>query len=102
MDEIFRALGDQTRIRIVRMLADGGEVCVCTLVEELGMGQPAVSHHMSKLKQAGLLHARREGQWIHYSLNIEALENGPLALLSDVVSAARNSMRDGKSGVCCE
>lgn len=100
MDEVFKALGDPTRIRIVRMLAEGGEVCVCTIVEELGMGQSAVSFHMNKLKHAGLLRARREGQWIHYSLNIEALESGPMAFVNDLVSAARSRESGGTSSCC--
>jgi DNA-binding transcriptional ArsR family regulator len=45
-------------------------------VDELEMNQPAISHHMAKLKQAGLLKSRREGQWIHYSLKLEAVKNG--------------------------
>ncbi|OFX13381.1 MAG: hypothetical protein A2Z18_01915 [Armatimonadetes bacterium RBG_16_58_9] len=101
MDEVFKALGDPTRLRIVRMLAENGEVCVCKIVDELGIGQPAVSHHIGKLKQTGLLHSRREGQWIHYSLNIEAFETRPLAFLGDIVSTARQHV--GKvSAACCE
>ena len=66
--DIFKALGDPTRVRIVRMLADNGEMCVCQIMEELSMTQPAVSHHLSALKHANLVSARRQGQWIHYSL----------------------------------
>jgi DNA-binding transcriptional ArsR family regulator len=88
MDEIFKALGDPTRLRIVKMLAQAREVCVCNIMNDLGMGQSAVSHHMLKLKHAGLLHARREGQWIHYSLNIKALESGPFKFLKEIVTAA--------------
>jgi len=89
MDEIFKALGDPTRLRIVQMLAQSGDVCVCNIMSDLGMVQSAVSHHMLKLKHAGLLHSRREGQWIHYSLNVEALEAGPLKFLQDIAAAAR-------------
>jgi ArsR family transcriptional regulator len=88
MDEIFKAMGDPTRLRIVQMLAHAGEVCVCNIMSDLGMGQSAISHHMLKLRHAGLLHARREGQWIHYSLNIKVLEDGPLKFLKEIVTAA--------------
>ncbi|HEX2986851.1 MAG TPA: metalloregulator ArsR/SmtB family transcription factor [Chloroflexota bacterium] len=102
MDEVFKALGDPTRLKIVRMLAENGETCVCRIVDELGMNQPAISHHMAKLKQAGLLTARKEGQWIHYSLKLEALKDGPLAFLAEIVSLAEASS-NAMSGVsCCE
>src|SRR3989339_352375 len=91
MDEVFKALGDPTRLRIVQMLARHGEVCVCRIVDELEMNQPAVSHHMAKLKQAGLLNSRKQGQWIHYSLKVEALKDGPLAFLSEIASLAETS-----------
>jgi len=71
--EVFKALGDPTRIRIVEMLAENSEMCVCRIYERLGMSQPAVSHHLAALKHADLVRARRDGQWIHYSLNRETL-----------------------------
>lgn len=102
MDEIFKALGDPTRLRIVQMLARNGETCVCTIVDELEMNQPAVSFHMAKLKQAGLLNARKEGQWIRYSLKVEALKDGPLAFLFEVVSDAEASVETASKAPCCE
>jgi DNA-binding transcriptional ArsR family regulator len=98
MEEAFKALGDATRLRIVRMLAENGELCVCVIMAQLGMGQSAISHHMAALKHAGLLHARRQGQWIYYSLNIEALESGPFATLSDIVEKAK--LPPGKVNCC--
>jgi ArsR family transcriptional regulator, arsenate/arsenite/antimonite-responsive transcriptional repressor len=88
MNEIFKALGDPTRLRIIQMLAQTGDVCVCSIMDDLGMGQSAVSHHMSKLKHANLVHTRREGQWIHYSLNVKVVEAGPLKFLQEIVTAA--------------
>ena len=102
MDGIFKALGDPTRLRIVRMLAENGEVCVCRIVEELGMQQPAISHHMARLKQAGLLQSRKQEQWIYYSLNIERLKTGPFAFLSEVVSLAENVKPSAEAVPCCE
>ncbi|MHB9035182.1 MAG: ArsR/SmtB family transcription factor [Armatimonadota bacterium] len=102
MDEVFKALGDPTRLRIVRMLAEQGEVCVCKIVDELGMNQPAISHHMAKLKQARLLRHRRQGQWIHYSLNIDGFKTGPLAFLSEMVKMAETAPPTPGNVPCCE
>jgi ArsR family transcriptional regulator len=102
MDEIFKALGDPTRLRIVQMLAQHSEVCVCRIVDELEMNQPTISHHMAKLKQAGLLNARKEGQWIHYSLKVEVFEDGPLAFLTGIVVLAKASAATASAVPCCE
>ncbi len=102
MDEVFKALGDPTRLRIVQMLAKHGEVCVCQIVCELGMNQPAISHHMAKLKQAGLLNSRKAEQWIHYSLKVDALREGPAAFLAEIVQLAEASAHAGSRVPCCE
>ncbi len=73
MADIFRALGDPTRLKIVEILSHSEEICVCKITEELEMTQPAVSHHLSILKHVGLVEARRCGRWMHYSLCREAL-----------------------------
>jgi len=100
-DEVFAALGDPTRLRIVQMLAQRGEMCVCHIVDELAMNQPAVSHHIAKLKQAGLLNARKKGQWIYYSLNIDALKMGALAFLTEVVTLLEKA-NAAADDACCE
>jgi DNA-binding transcriptional ArsR family regulator len=64
---LFKALGDPTRLRIVKLL-EGGELCVCQLMAVLGMGQSRISRHLSILKQAGLIEDRRAGKWVHYRL----------------------------------
>lgn len=101
MDEVFKVLGDPTRLKIVQMLAENGEVCVCRIVEELGMNQPAISQHMAKLKHARLLHSRKEGQWIHYSLNVNTIHDGPLAFLLDIMASARNVAEKTAKSACC-
>ena len=63
---VFKALSDPTRLRLLNLLS-GGEVCVCFLGEVLGMVQPKVSRHLAYLKKAGLVVARKEGQWMHYT-----------------------------------
>ncbi len=72
--QVFRALADPARVRIVNMLATSGEpVCVCNLVEPLGLAQPTVSHHLRKLTEAGLLEREQRGRWAYYSLRPESV-----------------------------
>ena len=67
IDVMFRAFSDRTRLRLLNMLR-GGETCVCDLVDVLGVPQPKVSRHLAYLRRAGLVVARKDGLWIHYSL----------------------------------
>jgi len=85
VDEVFKALGDPTRIKIVEMLAENSELCVCRIYERLEMTQPAVSHHLAILKRAGLVCARKQGQWVHYSLNRDTLSDAALAFIQDLI-----------------
>ncbi len=70
----FKALADPTRVAIVNRLAGAGEVCVCAFVDELGLSQPTVSHHLKILREAGLVEATRRGTWAYYRLLPEAIE----------------------------
>jgi ArsR family transcriptional regulator, arsenate/arsenite/antimonite-responsive transcriptional repressor len=65
---IFKALSDETRLRIIKLL-EHGELCVCDITAALDMVQPKVSFHLSTLKEAGFIKDRKQGKWIHYSLN---------------------------------
>ena len=69
---IFKALGDDKRLQILHMLANG-EKCACKLLEAFDISQPTLSHHMKILLACGLVKARREGKWAHYSINVETL-----------------------------
>lgn len=73
MADIFKALGDPTRLKIIEILSHSEEICVCKITEELEMTQPAVSHHLLILKHVGLVESRRCGRWMYYSLCREAL-----------------------------
>ena len=73
--DVFKALADPARVRIVNVLATSGEpVCVCNLTEPLGLSQPTVSHHLKKLTDAGLLEREQRGKWAYFSLRPEAVE----------------------------
>jgi ArsR family transcriptional regulator len=65
---LFAALADTTRLRLLNLMA-GREVCVCYLVEILRQSQPKISRHLAYLRNAGIVAARREGKWMHYSIS---------------------------------
>ena len=68
---ILKLLGDRTRLTMLKML-DTHDYCVCEFVEIFKVSQPAISQHVRKLKDAGLVRETRRGQWIIYSLNRES------------------------------
>lgn len=73
--EIAKALGDQVRIQLVDVLRrHAGQVCVCELVPLFDLSQPTISHHLKKLKDAGIVGAERRGLWAYYYVKPEALE----------------------------
>ncbi|WP_307393280.1 ArsR/SmtB family transcription factor [Bacillus horti] len=65
---VLKLLGDKTRLSMIGLL-EHQECCVCEFVEIFSMSQPAISQHLRKLKDAGLVNESRKGQWIYYSLN---------------------------------
>ena len=84
--ELFKALADPGRVRIVNVLATSGEpVCVCELIEPLGLSQPTVSHHLKKLVDVGLLEREQRGKWAYFSLRRDAVET--LAAVADLKGA---------------
>ena len=86
--DVFKALADPARVRIVNVLATSGDpVCVCDLTAPVGLSQPTVSHHLKKLTDAGLLERKQRGKWAYFSLKADAV-----AKLAAVVDM---------KGVCC-
>src|SRR3954447_4796416 len=67
MEELFKALGDTTRLRILGLLLTG-EVCVCDIHQSLKIPQSKTSRHLAYLRKSGLVETRREGLWVHYRL----------------------------------
>jgi ArsR family transcriptional regulator len=81
--ELFKALGDPARVRLVNLLATADEpVCMCELIEPLGLAQPTVSHHAKKLVEAGLVEREQRGKWAYFSLKRDAVEK--LAAVADL------------------
>ena len=85
--DIFKALSDPTRLRLVKLLNDcqpgvckGGPLCVNALAHQLGVTQSAVSQHLRILRQAGLVYGARHGAFMHYSLDPDGLTKYKAAL----------------------
>ena len=72
--ETFRALADPLRLELLAQIAARGPLCVCHLQEELPYSQSRISKHLGTLRQAGLVTTRREGTWVYYSVDEEALK----------------------------
>jgi ArsR family transcriptional regulator len=87
----FRALGDETRLRVLEHLS-GGEHSVADLMERLQLGQSLVSHHLRALRQAGLVRARRDGRWVYYSIAEQALTSTRLTIY-ELEPLARTDLR---------
>ncbi len=86
---IFKALADDTRLRIIHVLRYG-EHCACALLEEFEFSQPTLSYHMKILTDSGLVIARKDGVWTRYTLNVSLiahLEDYLKAIQADPVSA---------------
>ncbi len=73
--ELFKALGDPHRLKILATLAAAAEeVCVCDFTDALPLNQPTVSHHLRVLREAGLVTCERRGTWVYYRLAADALD----------------------------
>jgi ArsR family transcriptional regulator len=93
----FHALADETRLEIVRLLSHG-ERCVCELVGVLGAAQPRLSFHLKVLKDAGLVHDRRDGRWMYYSVDADVL-----AAMREFLGAVKPGRHAGSCAkACCE
>ena len=92
---LFHALSDEIRVNVVQLLLDG-ERCVCELMAELDLAQSRLSWHLRALSDAGLITGRREGRWIYYSLNADALAEARATL--DLLKPSR--LRAPRSACC--
>jgi ArsR family transcriptional regulator len=81
---LFAAFADRTRLRLLNLMSCK-EVCVCYFVEILGQSQPKVSRHLAYLRRAGIVSARREGKWMHYSI-VTPKHAGAARILSETLS----------------
>jgi ArsR family transcriptional regulator len=100
----FRALADRTRLRLLNLMGSD-EVCVCFFVEILKTNQPKISRHLAYLRRAGIVDARREGQWMHYRI-IKPADRDAARVLTDTTSWLANDpemQRDRQRlvKICC-
>lgn len=100
----FRALADRTRLRLLNLMG-ADEVCVCFFVEVLKTNQPKISRHLAYLRRAGIVGARREGQWMHYRV-VEPEDADARRVLKDVLAWLSEDQemrrdRDRLAKVCC-
>ncbi len=92
----FEALADENRAAIVELLADG-ELCVCDVSKSLGISSALASHHLKKLREAGLVATRRKGAWLHCRL-----EEGAILAVVDELSGLVERKALGAAGSCGE
>jgi ArsR family transcriptional regulator, arsenate/arsenite/antimonite-responsive transcriptional repressor len=95
LEEVFKALADKTRLRILALLGDN-EVCVCHMHDSLGLPQPTVSRHLAYLRRSGLVATRRDGVWMHYRVSrsldpvVQGVVDAAVEALGQVPAAAQD------------
>ena len=106
MEQLFKAMADQTRLRILALLA-GGEVCVCDIHETLGIPQPRASRHLAYLRRTGLVLDRKEGLWVYYRLAdpddpvLKTLLSAVVHCLGHVQGVTREAKPERPTFACC-
>lgn len=88
---VFKALSDETRLKIIDMLSCG-EMCACDILEAFSISQSTLSYHMKILSDSGLVNARRDGAWMRYTLNKERTD--------ELLAFFTNITRDKEDCVC--
>lgn len=91
--QVFKALADPARLKLLSMIGvhDGGEVCVCELIEGFSLTAPTISHHLRVLRESGLITSDRRGTWVYYRLLPQALADLAGLLAIDEVAAAQEA-----------
>ncbi|EIY8638451.1 transcriptional regulator [Escherichia coli] len=94
--QLFKNLSDETRLGIVLLLREMGELCVCDLCMTLDQSQPKISRHLAMLRESGILLDRKQGKWVHYRLSphipswaAQIIEQAWLSQQDDVQAIAR-------------
>lgn len=72
---VFKALSDETRLRILSAISHMNEMCECNIVPVFGLSQPTISYHLKVLREAGLISSERRGQWVWHRVNQKAVLN---------------------------
>ncbi|MGI6227945.1 MAG: ArsR/SmtB family transcription factor [Peptococcales bacterium] len=91
---LMKALSDETRVKIFHMLSQG-ELCACNILDEFNITQPTLSYHMKILSDSGLVHSRRDGIWMRYTINKDNLE-----ILKDLFDSIDANLETPKLSDC--
>src|SRR3989442_14177814 len=91
MARLFKALGDETRLRVVALLSHG-ELCVCHIEAALALTQPTASRHLGVLRAAGIVDTRRAGTWVYYRLADQDDDDCRRQLRSVIASFAKRDV----------
>ena len=108
----YKCLSDETRLRMMLLIASEGELCVAELTAALNEIQPKISRHLAQLRNCDLLQDRRQGQWIFYSINPElnnwclsviqiTLKGNPNYLTQNFEMLCSMENRPQHPGICC-
>jgi|SRR3989338_4677111 len=101
LTQIFKLLSDDSKFKIVKRLMKGEE-CVCTLAEGLGLEQSLVSHHLNKLREAGLVVDRKIGSWVHCSLNRKVFEQIEITFRKEMATSNIINKPCSTHDICCQ
>ena len=93
---MFKALADETRLRIFGMLSDT-EVCACDILEHVDITQPTLSHHMKVLAERELINSRKDGTWMRYTLNKDKITE-----LQNFLEDIKNNTPSESGSKCCD
>ncbi len=99
MAALFKAIGDENRVRILKLL-QSGEKCACILLDDLQIAQPTLSHHMKILCDAELVNGRKVGKWMYYSICPEGAAYAVKSLLD--LTTANTDTEKTEIKPCCE
>ncbi len=94
--KVFKALSDENRLKVIQVLKNG-EACACTLLDELEISQPTLSHHMKILVDSSIVESRRDGKWTYYRLSVEDCESAK-SMLHELLTRSE----DYKSKCICD
>ncbi|EAW1321273.1 As(III)-sensing metalloregulatory transcriptional repressor ArsR [Salmonella enterica subsp. enterica serovar Muenchen] len=105
--QLFKTLSDETRLGIVLLLREMGELCVCDLCTALEQSQPKISRHLAMLRESSVLLDRKQGKWVHYRLSphipswaAQVIEQAWLSQQDDVQAIARKLASGSGKAVC--
>ncbi|MBU0534163.1 MAG: metalloregulator ArsR/SmtB family transcription factor [Candidatus Omnitrophica bacterium] len=80
LTKVFKALSDETKLRILKILQERNEICVCEIMQALNISQSRASRNLGILKNAGFITDRRDGLWVYYSINKEKVNEYHIAI----------------------